>query len=158
MPQHSIGKRPDSQWEQLLKGIKPSPTKIKAIHAFLERKNKSALRNFLDILTYLGRFITNLATRTVPLRELLKDTTPWIWEETHGKCFSELKESISQESSLAHYDQQSDCRGQRFGRNASTKTEQKYNQIEKEVLAVFWGREKFHIYLETLLTTLQSLT
>jgi len=151
-------------------GIKPSSEKVEAIKAFVEPKNSTELRSFLGLLTYLSRFIPNLADKTTPLRDLLKNNSTWVWNHSHQSCFNELKQSISNETNLAHFDQKlksmlyvdagpkglgamliQERDGKRgviaYASRSLSTTEQRYSQIEKEALAVIWGSEKFHIYL-----------
>lgn len=49
-------------------GIKPSALKVKAIKQFREPSNFDELRTFLGLITYLGKFIGDVATITDPLR------------------------------------------------------------------------------------------
>ena len=53
-------------------GVAPAKEKVNSILQFRAPQNKEELRSFLGLLTYVSRFIPNLATANHPLRELLK--------------------------------------------------------------------------------------
>ena len=84
-------------------GISPDPAKIRDIHSMNSPKTKQDLQRFLGLLTYLGAFIPNLSTQAAPLRDLLKNDTPFTWEEDHEQIFQTLKASITTRS-IAYYD------------------------------------------------------
>ncbi|XP_054732030.1 uncharacterized protein K02A2.6-like [Anastrepha obliqua] len=53
------------------KGIEVDPEKITTITTFRDPVTKEEVRSFLGLVTYVGKFIPDLATRTEPLRRLL---------------------------------------------------------------------------------------
>jgi len=61
-------------------GLKPDPKKTEAITQLPPPKNKEELQQFLDMLTYLSKFIPNLSHSTAPLRTLLGKDIEWHWE------------------------------------------------------------------------------
>lgn len=56
-------------------GIKPMKSRVLAIQQFREPTNAAELRSFLGLVTYVGRFIPHLATKSEPLRSLLRTGT-----------------------------------------------------------------------------------
>lgn len=54
------------------KGIDPDPEKVKTILQFRIPETKEETRSFLGLVTYVGKFIPDLADITAPLRELIK--------------------------------------------------------------------------------------
>ncbi|XP_062710595.1 uncharacterized protein K02A2.6-like [Aedes albopictus] len=76
-------------------GIRPTEHRMAAIRCFREPKNVSELRSFLGLVTYVGRFILHLATKTEPLRQLLRGGAVFRWEDKHREAFKEIKEAIS---------------------------------------------------------------
>lgn len=62
-------------------GIEADPEKIKIITSFRAptSKNKEETRSFLGLVTYLGKFISELADKTDPFRRLLKNDVKFIW-------------------------------------------------------------------------------
>jgi hypothetical protein len=53
-------------------GIQPSDEKIAALQSFRSPQTTEEVRSFLGFVTFVGRFIPNLARITEPLRDLLK--------------------------------------------------------------------------------------
>lgn len=85
-------------------GIKPDDSKVKAIKEMPVPKNAQDLRRFLGLTTYLGKFITNLAERTVNLRAFCKKGVPWNWTKVQQDDYDKLKEIISKDVILKYYD------------------------------------------------------
>ena len=145
-------------------GIKPDPTKVKALQNMPEPKNQEELATFLGMVNYLSRYIPDLATTNQPLRQLSQQED-FSWTETHTKTMQQIKSSICR--NLHHYDPDAkeielttdaskhglgahmSIKGRvvSFASKALTKTEQNYAQIEKELLAVVYGCKRFHQYL-----------
>lgn len=147
-------------------GIHPDPTKVDDIHSLPSPDNKGALQHFLGMVTYMGPFIPNLSTLTSPLRNLLKKDVEFSWTASHEAAFTKLKENICKEASLSYFDPaeastiQVDAsssglgacllqkgRPVAFASKALTNTEQRYANIEREMLAVVFGCTRFHNYI-----------
>jgi hypothetical protein len=60
-------------------GIHPSPEKIQDLRASQEPACKDDLQRFLGFIQFLAPFIPKLADKAAPLRDLLKEDTPWCW-------------------------------------------------------------------------------
>ena len=147
-------------------GIKPDPAKVKAMRDMPEPSDKKALMRFLGVVTYVSKFIPNLSTVAAPLRDLIKKDSEWVWDENGKKCFERLKTLISEQSVLKFYDMSKNTtlqvdasqhglgaalmqEGQpvAYASRTLTKTEKAYAQIEKEMLAVVFGCERFNQYV-----------
>ena len=76
-------------------GIKPHETKVEAIKKMPVPEDTKALARFLGLVTYLSKFIPNLAEKTVNLRNLNKKGVVFNWENVHNKEFENIKEIIS---------------------------------------------------------------
>ena len=167
-------------------GISPTSDKIDIIKHFPQPTTTKQLSSFLGMVTYLAGFIPNLATESEPLRKLLRVGTEWEWGEEQRVTFNKLKDLVSSDSVMAHFDcklntslvvdagpvglgaillqKQNDgtLRPVRYASRTLTSQERKYSQTEKEALAVVWACERFHIYLFgchfTILTDHQPLT
>jgi hypothetical protein len=59
-------------------------------------ENKSDLRRFMGMVTYLGKFLPNLSTVSAPLRHLLQDNIKWNWTEQHESALESIKKLITQ--------------------------------------------------------------
>lgn len=62
---------------------------------FRDPKNKEELRSFLGLVTYVGKFIPDLANHTDPLRSLLKTDVKFNWTSDMRNSFDYLKKLCS---------------------------------------------------------------
>jgi len=108
---------------------------------------------------YVSRFILNYATITTPLLLLIRQDTPWKWEQEEQRALDKLKEALIgdprkktevivdaspaglggllvQEGKVLSY-----------ASRALSDVERRYSQTEREMLAVVWGVEHFHLYV-----------
>ena len=154
-------------------GIKPSPTRIKAIEDFPAPTDVSTLRGFLGLANQLGHFIPDLSQASMVLRGLLGKDIAWTWEEDHQVAFENIKKLLSSSMVLHPFDptletilltDASKLHGMGFalvqkktnGRIqlvecasvSLTKTQQRYAVIELECLAILQGIKKFSYYLK----------
>ena len=79
-------------------GMKPDPSKIKAIKDIGTPQEKKELLRFIGMVNYLGKFISGLSDMTHLLRELLKKDIEWHWSCKHDQAFNKIKESLTKES------------------------------------------------------------
>ncbi|XP_036341002.1 uncharacterized protein K02A2.6-like [Rhagoletis pomonella] len=87
-------------------GLQADPERVSAINGMPEPNNIAELRSFLGAINYYGKFINKMRQLRGPLDELLKANTKWQWTQTHRKCFNSLKEILSSNLLLTHYDPQ----------------------------------------------------
>ena len=77
-------------------GVSPDPEKVKAITELQAPTNVPELRRLIRIISYLGRFIPNLASvMRRPMSELLKSDTACTWGCAQQTAFTKVKEMIS---------------------------------------------------------------
>ena len=60
-------------------GLYPLPDKVRAIEEAPAPNNVTELKLYLELLTYCGKFLPNLATQLAPLYQLLQKERPWMW-------------------------------------------------------------------------------
>uniref|UniRef100_A0AC34FQP6 RNA-directed DNA polymerase n=1 Tax=Panagrolaimus sp. ES5 TaxID=591445 RepID=A0AC34FQP6_9BILA len=162
-------------------GIRPDPEKVAAIQRMASPTDVSALRTFLGMVNYYQEFIPKMRELREPLDNLLKSDADW----EQNAAVAAIKEKLTQECLLTHYDprlpitvaadasqhgiggvishiyQNGKEKPIQFFSRALNVTQQRYNQTEKEALALITAVKTFHRYLEgrkfTLLTDHKAL-
>lgn len=101
---------------------------------------------------------------THPLRQLLKNNNEYIWQEDQEKAFRDLKDLICKAPVLNYFDTNlpvtlsasqnglgaillQNNKPYAYASSAMTSTQQNYAQIEKELLAICFGVNKYHQYI-----------
>ena len=147
-------------------GLAPDPMKISAVKDIPEPKNVKELQRFLGVINYLSRFSPHLSEICEPLRRLTDKSSPWLWDKPQQQAFDTAKNLVTVQPVLKFYDVKQEVtlqcdssekalgttlmqNGQpvAFASRALSKTEQAYAQIEKELLAIVFGCERFSQYL-----------
>ena len=125
--------------------------------------DKAALRRSLGMCQYLSKFCQNLSQTVLPLRDLTRDDTEFLWSEVHEAAFNSAKTVIASTTALRYYDVslpvtlQVDASDSAIGgvlyqeghpvcftSHTLSATEKNYTQIEKEFLAIVSCMEKWH--------------
>ncbi|XP_026672572.1 uncharacterized protein K02A2.6-like [Ceratina calcarata] len=157
------------------KGIQPSDEKIKAIVEMRAPSNKQELERFLGMVTYVGKFISNLSSINAVLRNLTKKNVIWNWDSNAEKAFNELKSKLINKPVLKFFDVQRpvtlsvDASQNGLGAvilqenlpvayasRSLTDTEKNYAQIEKETLAISFACNRFRQYIFGKTVTVES--
>lgn len=149
-------------------GLKKSPDKVNAVLKAPRPENLQQLRSFLGLVNYNRSFLPNLSTVLGPLNELLQGEKTWKWTKQCEQAFAEVKELMTSEQVLCHYDPHKPvklaCDASQYGlgsvlshvmddgtersiafaSRSLTKAEKAYSVIDKEALALYWGVVKFH--------------
>lgn len=147
-------------------GLKPDESKVEAIKSMPTPTNVGEIQRFLGLVTYLGRFIPNLSERTAPLRELIKKDSIFDWKLKQEKAFNDLKDSLCKSPCLKFFDPNQpvtisvdssksgmgavlmqEGRPCAHASRALTDPQTRYSQIEKELLAVWFGVIHFSQYV-----------
>lgn len=147
-------------------GMRPDPDRVQAIRDLKTPETKKELERFMGMVNYLARFIDNYAERVEPLRGLLKHNIEFQWSESHERVFNKIKQCIAEAPTLRYYSPNSpvvvsvdssarglgacllqEGRPIAFAARTLTPTESRWAQIEKEMLAIVFGCEKFHQFI-----------
>ena len=145
------------------KGLAPDPGKVAVIANMPTPRNPKSLQEFLGMIQYLSKFLPRLSTITEPLRQLVHKDAEWKWSQAHDDAVTTLKElickprysgiSIVQNRSVFSVTHlrvdwvMQEGQPVAFGARGLTPTERNYAQIEKEMLAIVAGCEKFDQYI-----------
>ena len=73
------------------KGLKPSPSKIRATTEVSQLTNVTQLKAFLGLVNYYTRLLPDLATMLAPLYQLLQNDKQWEWSDKQEQSFQEVK-------------------------------------------------------------------
>ena len=114
---------------------------------------------------FLSRFVPNLASVSAILWDLTKKSSEFQWGPEHQSAVKKIKELVASPSSLQYFDSsksvtiQVDASQRGLGAvliqdkgpveyrsKLLTETETRYLNIEREMLAIVHGLEKFHYY------------
>ena len=146
-------------------GLATDPEKVRAITEFPRPETLEQLRRFIGMVNYLARYVPRLADIVQPLTNLLKIDVLWQWSSAQEEAFSKIKEAIAAAPTLQYYDPSKELTLENdasdygigtallqegkpvaFASRSLSASERNYAQIEKEMLAVVFGLEKFHQY------------
>ena len=148
------------------KGVEPDPAKVDAITKMPTPTDKSGVQRFLGMCQYLSKFCHNLSEIVLPLRDLTKENSTFLWSNNHENAFNSAKNLIASATALRYYDPtlpvtlQVDASEDAIGgvllqndqpvcftSHRLNNTEKNYAQIEKECLAIVSCMNKWHQYL-----------
>lgn len=155
-------------------GLQIDNSKIQAINQVDTPPTVKQLR-FLGMTNYVSKFIPNYAETTAPLRTLLIKSNAWIWNDEQQRAFDLLKKKLTETPVLKYYDVNEPVmlsvdaslkalgavllqnnQPVAYAAKALTQTQQDYDQIEKEALAISWACKKFHEYVYGKKLTVES--
>lgn len=152
-------------------GVRKSQDKVKAILEASKPVNVPQLQSFLGLTNYYRNFVPSASSILSPLYDLLRKNEKWQWSSIHDKAFSKIKNILSSDETLAHFDpkatliltvdasptglgailsQIGDDRLERpisYASRTLTSAEKKYAQIQKEATAIIFGVRRYHQYL-----------
>jgi hypothetical protein len=147
-------------------GLKVSPEKVRAIQEMPAPTDVAGVKRVLGLVQYLAKFIPNLSDVSDPLRILVKNDVQWHWNREQQQSFDELKRLVSTAPVLRFYSVDEPVtvsvdasskglgvvllqNGQpvAYGSKALSETQKRYAQIEREMLAILYGCQKFDHYI-----------
>ena len=147
-------------------GLKLGPGKIEAIVNMPAPVDAVGVRRLLGMIQYLEPFRPNLSQLTSPLRKLTHTYVEWSWGEEQEKAFERIKQVAASAPLLKYYIVDDDvtlqCDASQNGLGAALlqhgqpvayasrallSAETRYAHIEKELLAILFAYEKFHMYI-----------
>ena len=147
-------------------GVQADPSKIETIKNMQPPKNVSEIKSLLGMTQYVSRFIPNYASITAPLRTLTHQNVTWKWQTEQENALKNLQHKLTSDRVMAYFDQSKpttvivdaspsglgalltqDGRVILYASRALSSVESRYSQTEREMLAVFWSIEHYHLYL-----------
>lgn len=147
-------------------GLKVDESKIEAIKNMPTPTDKKGVQRLLGMVNYVQKFAPRLSSVTEPLRQLIRKDTEFVWDRTHEECVKEVQAILSSVPVLKFFDVDKQtvlqCDASETGLGACliqeghpvayasralTAAEKNYAQIEKELLAIVFGAEKYEHYV-----------
>ncbi|KAK3760286.1 hypothetical protein RRG08_037346 [Elysia crispata] len=117
------------------------------------------------MVNYLARYMPSLTKVLHPLHNLVKKDNPFVWSENQEAAFQYIKQLVATSPILSYYDTKKELLVENdaseyglgstllqegkpiaFVSRTLSQSERNYAQIEKELLAVVFGLQKFHHY------------
>ena len=146
-------------------GLKIDPEKVRAVLEMPRPEDAEGIQRLNGFVNYLARFLPRLADKMEPLRRLARHDTEFRWTDEQENALEEIKKLVTDAPVLAYFEPnlelQVQCDASTKGLGAAlmqndqpiayvsralTPTEQRYAQIEKEMLAIVFALEKFNHY------------
>lgn len=147
-------------------GVRPDPAKVQAIYDLKTPTSSKDVQSFLGMVTYLSSHIPKLSEHTTHLRKLLQKDSLFQWCHEHQQSFERIKRLICEATTLAYFDPSKETIIQvdaslaavgaaltqngkivAFASKSLSPCEQRYANIERELLACVFGAERFHSYV-----------
>ena len=86
-------------------GVKPDPAKIKDLQEIPQPTSKKEVQEFLGFIYTFRPLHSKKAEKTAPLLDPLKKESNFFWGEGHYQdCFQQLKNIVSEKSTLQYFD------------------------------------------------------
>ena len=134
------------------------------------------------MVQYVAHHIANLSELTAPLPDLIKKDNEFSWTSSHDAAFKKIKSAVAEAATLCYFNpkhktiiqvdaskhglgaaliqidpsQPNKERIVAFASKSLSDVEQRYANIERELLAVVFGIEKFHTYIYGASVTVES--
>ncbi|XP_064470125.1 uncharacterized protein K02A2.6-like [Ornithodoros turicata] len=151
-------------------GLLPQASAIEALQCAPAPTDLKSLRSFLGLAGYYSKFISHYAELVEPMRELLRDSKPFIWTSSADESFKKVKSVLSSCPVLHMFDPRlpvivatdassyglgavlqqlkgDQVRTVAFASRTLSPLERKYSVGEREALACLWACERWHVYL-----------
>ena len=148
-------------------GISPDPDKVAALQKVEPPASKEEVRSFLGLAGFDSQFIPGYDTTSEPLRDLTKKDVFFHWGEAQRQAFHAITNAISETTLLTYYDPKEETalftdaspvgvnailaqkdengcyRPVNIASRSLNETEQGYDQIEREAVAMHFGCKRF---------------
>ncbi|KAK3736764.1 hypothetical protein QZH41_008004 [Actinostola sp. cb2023] len=150
-------------YDDIMVAVWTDPAKIQAITDLSTPASKEDLQRLLGMVNYLAQYIPNVSEVLAPLRALLRQDVVWSWLPNHDLALDRVKKALTSSPVLRFFDVHKEitlqvdasksglsaCLLQEghpvvYASRSLTQAETNYAQIEKELLAIVFGCERFN--------------
>jgi len=147
-------------------GLRPDPEKTRPINEMPPLVDKEGFLRILGTVDYLNKFIEHKTDIQEPISQLTQKNASFVWEKPQQKAFNPLKSVITSAPALAYFDNtketvlnvdasikgfgaviMQDGKPVALGSTTFTNYKRRFVNIERELLAIVWGAQKFHTYV-----------
>ncbi|KAJ8881679.1 hypothetical protein PR048_018165 [Dryococelus australis] len=132
------------------RGIHPDAIHMDAIHSMDVPTCKKDVERFLGAITYLSKFLPNIAYAMAPLNVLLRKDVTWHWEHEQEVAFTKLKDLLCTMPVLKYYDVNKPAIlsvGASQTGIGAVLLHDRTMVCPKEMLAIVFGAEHFYQYI-----------
>ena len=146
-------------------GLEIDPEKVEAIQNMKQPTCVEDVRRFVGMTNFVARYIPSLTDVLHPLHNLMKHKIPFSWSDNQQTAFEKVKRMLTDTPSLPYYNPDDEMIVENdaceygigsalmqtdgpiaYASRSLSSVEQRYAQIEKEMLAVVFGLERFRHY------------
>ena len=146
-------------------GLEIDPEKVEAIQNMKQPTCVEDVRRFVGMANFVARYIPSLTDVLDPLHNLMKHKIPFSWSDNQQTAFEKVKRMLTDTPSLPYYNPDDELIVENdaceygigsalmqtdgpiaYASRSLSSVKQRYAQIEKEMLAVVFGLERFRHY------------
>ena len=146
-------------------GILPDSSKVQAITDMPKPTDVAGIKRFCGMIQYLSKFLPNLASELEPMRKLTRKEVEFNWSIECDRAFETVKELVTKSPMLQYFDPDKILTVQvdsskdgigavlmqngkpiEYASRGLTLSERNWAQIEKEMLSLVFGLERFDQY------------
>ena len=147
------------------RGIQPDQKLVNKIQDISVPSNKKEVESFIGLVNYFGRLIPQFSNKILPINNLRKKETQFIWSNECQESFDKLKTELSSHPIVRSYclkkeatlttDASKEAIGAVltqeghpviFVSRTLSEAEKNYSNIEREALAIVWSVSRFTFY------------
>src|SRR5260221_3888249 len=165
-----------------LTGLPMDPVKVAAIQSWPEPQNIHNVQSFLRFANFYCHFIVEYSQLTLPLTNLCKKATPWVFSKREVTTFQTLKNAFSTAPVLCHWapdlqmmvemdmsnhaiagillvtTQEDEIQPVAFFSHSLQGAEKNYDTHDKELLAMFEAFKNWQHFLEGSAVVIDTVT
>lgn len=84
-------------------GIKMDPSKLESVEKWPVPSTVKEIQRFIGFVNFYRRFIKNFGSIVMPLTDLIKNNTPFVWGPKQEEAFKNIKEKFKEDVVLRHF-------------------------------------------------------
>ena len=146
-------------------GLEIDPEKVEAIQNMKQPTCVEDVRRFVGMANFMARYIPSLTDVLHPLHNLMKHKIPFSWSDNQQTAFKKVKRMLTDTPLSPYYNPDDELIVENdaceygivsalmqtdgpiaYASRSLSSVEQRYAQIEKQMLAVVFGLERFRHY------------